>query len=156
MNTVHKQLIYVAYAVFLSASPATGGDLPDPKLTPGDTYPTITKEIICSPTFHTKALRSVRSDTKKKVYKAYGLDSDEPPCPCEMDHLIPLSLGGSNRRSNLWPQSEITEPWNSHRKDKLENKLHNEVCTGKVELEAAQQEIAADWIEAYKKRFGPR
>jgi hypothetical protein len=44
----------------------------------------------------------------------------EPPCPCEMDHLIPLSLGGSNRQKNLWPQSEITEPWNAHVKDKLE------------------------------------
>jgi len=34
-------------------------------------------------------------------------------------NLIPLSLGGSNRQKNLWPQSGITEPWNSHVKDRL-------------------------------------
>jgi hypothetical protein len=65
--------------------------------------------------------------------------------------LIPLSLGGSNSIRNLWPQSTKTSPWNSCVKDALDRKLHNLVCVGQLDLKAAQREIAANWIEAYKK-----
>ena len=162
MKIVHKPVVATIYlAVFLAfsltASVAHAGDLPDPKFTPGDTYPTLTKEIICSPAFRTKPLRGHRSSKiRDRIYKSYGMNLDEPPCPCEIDHLIPLSLGGSNRQSNLWPQSEMTEPWNSRVKDRLEGELHYEVCADKIDLDAAQHEIATDWIEVYKKRFGPR
>ena len=68
-----------------------------------------------------------------------------------MDHLIPLSLGGSNSIPNLWPQSYHTTPWNAHVKDVLEVRLHNLVCNGKVDLQTAQHEIATNWIKAYQK-----
>lgn len=90
------------------------------------------------------------------IYKVHGMAADETPCPCEIDHLIPLGLGGSNPPHNLWPQSHSTLPWNSIAKDRLERKLHAEVCVGSIELEAAQHEIATDWIAAYVARFGPR
>jgi hypothetical protein len=45
-------------------------------------------------------------------------------------------------------------PWNSIRKDRLERRLKVEVCSGIIELEAAQREIATDWIAAYVARFG--
>ena len=68
-----------------------------------------------------------------------------------MDHLIPLSLRGSNSIRNLWPQSTQTSPWNSYVKDALERKLHRLVCAGELDLKTAQREIATNWIEAYKK-----
>jgi hypothetical protein len=68
-----------------------------------------------------------------------------------MDHLIPLSLGGSNSIRNLWRQTYHTTPWNAHVKDVLELRLHNLVCNGKVDLQTAQHEIATDWIKAYQK-----
>jgi hypothetical protein len=80
--------------------------------------------------------------------------SDTPPCPCEIDHLIPLGIGGSNQPHNLWPQSESTVPWNSKAKDQLEIRLRTEVCAGTIDLSAAQKEIATDWIAAYVARFG--
>jgi hypothetical protein len=36
-------------------------------------------------------------------------------------------------------------------KDALERKLHKLVCAGQLDLNAAQSEIASNWIEAYKK-----
>lgn len=68
---------------------------------------------------------------------------------CEVDHLIPLELGGSNRISNLWPE-RLDGEWNAHEKDELEGRLHRLVCAGKVDLETAQRAIATDWIAAYK------
>src|SRR5262245_20558784 len=73
-----------------------------------------------------------------------------------VDHLIPLSLGGSNSIRNLWPQSTKRSPWNSFVKDALERKLHKLVCAGQLDLKTAQNEIASDWIEAYKKYVGTR
>jgi hypothetical protein len=36
-------------------------------------------------------------------------------------------------------------------KDALDRKLHRLVCAGELDLETAQQAIASNWIEAYKK-----
>jgi hypothetical protein len=55
----------------------------------------------------------------------------------------------------LWPQSYVTKPLNAHTKDKLENKMHGLICKGKLDLKQAQDEIAKDWIGAYKKYIGP-
>jgi hypothetical protein len=44
---------------------------------------------------------------------------------------------------------------NAHVKDRLENKLHKLVCTGKLGLPEAQKAIAQDWVEAYKTYIGP-
>ena len=67
--------------------------------------------------------------------------------------MISLELGGSNSIKNLWPQSFKTQPWNAHVKDALENRLHEEICSGQIEMTTAQHEIATDWIAAYKKHF---
>lgn len=55
--------------------------------------------------------------------------------------------------ANLWPQQRFGE-WNADRKDKLEAKLCSLACNGKVPLQEAQQEIAIDWIGAYRKYVG--
>ena len=38
-------------------------------------------------------------------------------------------------------------------KDDLEERLHEMVCTGQLDLTTAQRDIATDWIAAYKKYF---
>ena len=68
------------------------------------------------------------------------------PGDYEIDHLIPLELGGSNLIKNLWPESHRTSPWNAQVKVRLEGKLHALVCSGQLDLKTAQQAIAADWI----------
>ena len=124
--------------------------LPDPRLTPGATLP-VTRDDICVPGY-TKKVRNVPLDVKRQVYAEYGIAHHQPG-EYEVDHLISLELGGSNSLKNLWPQSYQTQPWNAHVKDELENELHDEICRGRIDLAAAQREIATDWIKAYKKRF---
>lgn len=124
---------------------------PDPQLTPGYALD-VTKADICTPGY-AKKVRAVPQAVKELAYREYGITSRQPH-EYEVDHLISLELGGSNSIKNLWPESFVTEPWNAHVKDKLENKLHDMICTGQIDIKAAQREIATDWITAYKKYLG--
>ncbi len=119
-------------------------------MTPGATLPVASGDICVSG--YSEKVRNVPADLKQQVYAEYGITSHQPG-EYEIDHLISLELGGSNSLKNLWPQSYITQPWNAHVKDKLENELHDEVCAGKIDLPTAQHEIATDWIASYKKHF---
>jgi hypothetical protein len=66
---------------------------------------------------------------------------------------VSLELGGSNVRANLFPEAATTRP-GSHEKDRLENRLHAEVCSGTITLRRAQRLIARNWVTAYHARFG--
>jgi len=124
--------------------------LPDPAKSPGDTLD-VTASDICVSGYSSK-VRNVPQSEKDQVYQEYGITSHVPGS-YEVDHLISLELGGSNSISNLWPES-YTGDWNAHVKDKLENKLHSLVCAGTVDLKTAQQQIATNWIAAYKQYLG--
>ena len=65
----------------------------------------------------------------------------------EIDHLIPLGIGGADDDKNLWPEPRQTvEPtWSAKRKDQLEWKLRDLVCSGKLGIVTAQHTIADDW-----------
>ena len=99
-----------------------------------------------------KKVRNVPQDMKEKVYVEYGI-ANRAPRKYEVDHLIGLELGGSNSIKNLWPQSYLTQLWNAHVKDRLENKLHAMVVSGQIDLPTAQKMIAANWIAAHKQIF---
>ena len=60
-------------------------------------------------------------------------------------------MGGSNGLANLWPEAANGSP-GFHEKDKVENLLHGEVCSGAITLRQAQYEIATDWVGVYKSR----
>jgi hypothetical protein len=124
--------------------------LPNPTLTPGDVLD-VTKDDVCVPGYSQK-VRNVPESVKKQVYAEYGITSHQPG-EYEVDHLISLELGGSNSVKNLWPESYKGE-WNAHVKDKLENKLHQKVCDGSLDLSMARHEIATNWIAAYQKYLG--
>ena len=124
--------------------------LPDPRLSPGAVLD-VTADDICVTGYSSK-VRNVPQSEKDQVYKEYGILSHAPRS-YEVDHLISLELGGSNSISNLWPES-YSGAWNAHVKDRLENKLHAMVCDGSLDLKTAQQEIAGNWIAAYRKYIG--
>jgi hypothetical protein len=91
--------------------------LPDPKLTPGNTFD-VNAQDVCVPGY-AKKVRAVPAWLKRKAYAEYGI-TEYKTGDYEVDHLIPLSLGGSNYIRNLWPQSTKTSTWNSFVKDALE------------------------------------
>jgi hypothetical protein len=121
----------------------------------GAINPDVTQEnihtTICVPGF-TKTIRPKPYYTDKlklKQIKQFGLVGTKKDF--EEDHLISLELGGHpSDPNNLWP-----EPWtgdyNAHIKDRLENVLHDMVCSGEISLAQAQHEIASDWVGAYNK-----
>src|ERR1700688_3542621 len=74
------------------STPAQSGNLPDSRLTPGDTLDVSTADI-CSRGY-TKLVRDVPAAVKREAYSEYGR-SKEKGKYCEVDHLIPLELGGS-------------------------------------------------------------
>jgi len=121
--------------------------MPDPKLTPGDTI-AITKEDVCG-TRHTAHADAIPVKVKAQVFDRYGI-STAGPRAYNIDHLIPVNLGGSNSIKNLWPQP-LSGEWNHFQKNKLEKQLEKKVCRGELDLSKAQQEIATDWVAAYKK-----
>lgn len=127
-------------------NPAT----PDPRLTPGMAQP-LSKAELCSLGEQDTAPPVPRA-VALKVFAAYGV-SDPRPRAYELDYLIAPELGGTNDIRNLWPQPYRTLPWDAHAKDALEDHLHGLVCQGNLDLETAQQDIARDWIAAYRKYF---
>lgn len=139
--------------LLLCAAPALANDPIEPNaaMTPGAVM-TTDANVVCHRS--TQSVRNVPESEKLAVYREYGI-TEHRPGQYEIDHLISLELGGSNDISNLWPQSYVTQPWNAHVKDHLENRLHALVCAGKLNLGDAQHAIATDWIAAYKQYVGP-
>lgn len=123
--------------------------LPNPAMTPGVVRTTDAKAI-CAASFRTAKYRHTTASTKKAVYREYGATPNKGICAggCEVDHLIPLELGGADDIKNLWPQPSQPAP-GFHEKDKLENYLHRQVCAGNMPLVQAQTALVVDWYKAY-------
>ena len=120
---------------------------PDSKLTPGEIFPGVTAAQVCVSGW-AEAHRNVTEEVRHQVFAEYGL-SYGVHGSYEVDHLIPLELGGSNDIRNLWPEPQGGSQPGYPSKDRLENRLHQLVCDGSVTLAAAQHAIATNWWAAY-------
>lgn len=120
--------------------------LPDLACTPGAIISTATTSQICQ-SGYASSVRNVPTSEKDQVYAEYGIASHYSG-EYEVDHLVSLELGGSNDIANLWPELANPTP-GFHQKDQTENYLHDQVCSGKVPLAQAQQEIATNWLNVY-------
>ena len=128
--------------------------LPDAACTPGATYSKVTQsnihKTICVSGYTAKIRpsTSVTNPIKIKEMKAYG-DKDSKS-NYELDHLIPLELGGSPASvANLWPEP-YKGTYGARVKDKVENYLKSQVCKGKMALAKAQKAIATNWKQFIK------
>ncbi len=128
------------------------GPLPDPACTPGAVFPNVTKEQICKPGY-AKSVRNVPESEKNQVYAEYGI-AHHKAGEYEVDHLVSLELGGSNEIANLWPEAASPTP-GFHQKDRFENYLHDQVCSGAISLEEAQRRIATNWLQYWQEAGQP-
>jgi hypothetical protein len=121
--------------------------IPDPTLTPGVVRTTDVDDI-CS--HGTSQLRHWSQERDERIMGEYQL-SPTARYDYEIDHLIPLGVGGADDDANLWPEPRATiEPvWTAERKDALEHKLHDMVCSYKLDIQVAQAAFADDWTAAW-------
>ncbi|MBW4026283.1 MAG: hypothetical protein HIU93_02680 [Acidobacteria bacterium] len=132
-----------------------GYPVPDPRCTPGGIDASVSEETIRNPAWRTRCLRNCQSSEAEKhvTYKWYGIvkprENSGESQVCELDHLVPLELGGADGLGNIWPECGPAGVSLDGRyfklKDRVENYLADEVKAGRMPLAEAQQGIAADW-----------
>ena len=127
------------------------GELPDRSCTPGAIDPAVTPanigSTICRSGYTTK-VRPPESQTEKFKWDVAEPAYGQHDVSGELDHEIPLELGGANDARNLWVEN-YRGFLDADDKDRLENYLHDAVCSGRMPLQTAQEAIAADWVKAY-------
>jgi hypothetical protein len=157
-NALHSSALLCFLALTVSA---LADDIPDLSKTPGRSRLGLSRDAICAIKWG-KDERHVSAAMKRQVFKLYGYSgyadarcvADAHGRTCEIDHLISRELGGADELANLWPQAYGTTPWNARLKDKLENRLHRELCAGRIDLNAARGMLVNDWRVAYRTYYG--
>ena len=129
------------------------GPRPDRRCSPGAFYTRLTRAVICARSFRTSAVRNVPQAEKFAVEREYGLAASYYGRSLEIDHIVPLELGGSNSIANLFPERATAHPGYAV-KDRLEDRLHRLVCARGLTLAAARSGIARDWLALYRRVFG--
>ena len=133
--------------------------LPDPKCTPGAVTALVTqtniRTTICRPgggwgltggPF--RPPQSITAPAKRLMLAAYAIPKGTVT---ELDHLVPITLGGSNSIANLSPEpSTKSGDFVTNPKDLVEAAMRAAVCRRKhaVPLRAAQMAMATDWRTA--------
>lgn len=123
--------------------------VPDPFCTPGARTSATAREV-CRPGY-ARRHRQVNEIVKRQVYATYGVTTRRPG-EYQVDHLVSLELGGDNSAENLWPQTRRAPGY--RQKDRLENRLHALVCSGRMTLARAQRLERANWLSAYRALMG--
>jgi len=77
-------------------------------------------------------VRNVATETKGQVYEEYHV-SVESRGDYTIDHIIPLSIGGSNKMSNLWPEHKAIK----RERQNLEYCLYIAIRDGRIHQKEA-------------------
>ena len=132
----------ILFAFLAFAAPARGDDLP---INPAVTQETIATTI-CAPGW-TKTVRPPAHYTARiKIKLIRELEiPEELLVDFELDHRIPLALGGAPSD----PRNLELQPWDeAGEKDRIETCLSRAVCAGTITLDEARRRIWADWRTA--------
>lgn len=148
----------IAFIVAITlATPAPAEELPsrpDDSRTPGVVGGTSFADV-CGKVdglTYSKRHRKTTAKMKRDVYAAYNVNRAERDF--EVDHRVPLCVGGADVQKNLWPQRGWIHP-SFHDKDRLEVFVCRAVCrTRKMTLEEGQAIFLGDWIAGFERVFG--
>lgn len=131
--------------------------IPDASCTPGAVNPTLTDAVFADPHFKTSCVRDelTSHSEKNQTYTWYAIakpaNNSGATMTCELDHLVPLVVGGADSLDNIWPQCGPKGVTRAERyfpqKDCVELYLADEVRSGKMKLLDAQKKVAEDWTQ---------
>lgn len=168
---ISAALVLIEIFVFPLQATAASRTLPDQSITPGVVDNRISNTDICAHIWtagnppqkggvltYSRAARHTSARLKGEAFRRYGIrNPHDKGVSYEVDHRVPLSLGGRDLIENLWPETrDRSAPDNAWVKDKLEARLLRLVCHPKpgqlaLPLKAAQAAFLGDWREAYRK-----
>src|SRR5215475_8705762 len=118
---------------------------PSSMKTPGATSKAKSEQVCAAD--YAASVKPIADWQKAEALGRYGIRPES--FSGELDHLVPVALGGSNDPDNLWPfrgTSDLT----LDAKNALAAKLHDMVCSGKMSLKDAQDAFKKDWAKAYR------
>jgi hypothetical protein len=140
--------LFACFALYLATACAQA--VPSAVLNP-DVTPATLGQTICR-SGYTKTVRPSTGFTngiKKRLFREQAMDFEVEKGSYELDHIIPLALGGHPRNLHNLTLQPWEGPNSAKRKDRLEIKLQCLVCSGDVALQEAQDAIWSDWQVAY-------
>ncbi len=128
---------------------------PNASISPGlvatQDFATLTAVSTCGT--YSQCHRNTTNAQKVQVRNEY------PNCPQaqEIDHIIPLALGGADDVKNLWCQPEVNvwngQDWGFHAKDKLVAYMVIQMKAGRIAPKDAQDCILNDWVACFNKNI---
>jgi len=124
--------------------------LPDRIKTPGAVSRLVTVREV-KQSFFSMARRRPMATRKHGVFISYGID----PVLWQdyvLDHLVPLSLGGTNSHWNLWPMP-LRGTWPGALKGQVERALLERVRNCALPLIVAQRLLCTNWAAVYSRVF---
>lgn len=143
--SVWRTCVFGAMAAALAVPGIAFAQLPDNYKTPGAATKANMKQICAAD--YAGSVKPVAGWQRTEALSRYGLRPES--FSGDLDHLIPVALGGSNDPDNLFPfhpQNELT----LDAKNRLADKLRQMVCDGKMSLKDAQDAFKKDWTKAYR------
>src|SRR3954470_7209142 len=144
---------FFAAAAVIGVPAWAAAQLPSSFQTPGSKGKANEAQV-CAADFEASA-KPIAKWQREQALERYGKRPED--FTGELDHLIPLSLGGSNDPDNLWPIPSNRD-MGPEQKKALDLKLHQMVCDKTIKLKDAQDAIRKDWVKAYNQyvKGGPK
>lgn len=122
-------IVFLTFISTLVAACAYYPLTPSPEMSPGHVCTVVDKDFknYRYPSKMIYCKRNVSTRFRKKIYAKYSIDWDKRK-DYTIDHIIPLSIGGSNHFKNLWPEHiSIRDARGS-----LEYDLYTQLKNGKI------------------------
>ena len=137
-------LRFMAAAALIGVPSYAAAPLPSSLPTPGNKSKANEAQV-CAADFEA-SVKPMAKWQRDQALERYGKRPED--FTGELDHLIPISLGGTNDPENLWPLP-ANKDMGPEQKKALDLKLHQMVCDKTIKLKDAQDAIKKDWVKAY-------
>ena len=144
MTVRTARLRLIAAAALIGVPSYAAAQLPSSFQTPGNKSKANEAQI-CAADFEA-SVKPMAKWQHDQALERYGKRPED--FTGDLDHLIPIALGGTNDPENLWPLPPNKDMGPGEKKA-LDLKLHQMVCDKTIKLKDAQDAIKKDWVKAY-------